>query len=275
MTSGPDLKASLASRLAKALPDTPAWVDIRGMLFTGRAEVMGGQTVEEGFVVRALSGALAVVGVVGRPPHDAIARAVADATDMTPVIAQRENADHVGAALASCPASTANIGWQPEPVIMHVLTAPPTSEPDVAVPEGDSDAVTVRLLDANDSLDHLSPELRFEMSHARAKAPVAVAVIHDRPVAFCYPCWITETLWDVSIDTLEPYRRRGLAARVAQFMVALMKERGREPVWAAMASNTASLELARRLGFTPVDEVVVFSRGPWAYLTRGFQAPTA
>jgi hypothetical protein len=32
---------------------------------------------------------------------------------------------------------------------------------------------------------------------------------------------------------------------------------------------------ARRLGFAPVDEIVVFSRGPWAYLTRGFDERAA
>jgi hypothetical protein len=55
-------------------------------------------------------------------------------------------------------------------------------------------------------------------------------------------------------------------------MIARMREDGREPVWGALASNVASLELARKLGFAPVDGIVVFSRGPWAFVTRGYQA---
>jgi RimJ/RimL family protein N-acetyltransferase len=251
-----------ARSLARALPDTPGWVDIRGMLLSDGATISGGNTVDEGFVVRALSGALAVVGVVGHPPHAAIAQAIEDATDMTPVIAQHDNASHVGQALASCSPSRAGHGWAPERAVLHRLTSSSFSPP--------ADEVPVRLLRADDRLDHLPSGLGFEIGHARATAPVAVALVDDRPVSFCYPCWITETLWDVSIDTLEPYRRRGLAGRVVRFMIARMTEEGREPVWGAMASNEASLSLARKLGFTPADEIVVFSRGPWAYFTRGF-----
>ena len=49
-----------------------------------------------------------------------------------------------------------------------------------------------------------------------------------------------------------------------------MRREGREPVWGALASNTPSLRLAAKLGFVPVDEIVVFSKGAWAYLTGGF-----
>ncbi len=56
------------------------------------------------------------------------------------------------------------------------------------------------------------------------------------------------------------------------FMVERMRVLDREPVWGALASNVPSLRLAATLGFTPVEELVVFSRGPWAYLTGGFDA---
>jgi GNAT superfamily N-acetyltransferase len=248
--------SSIAWSLAKALPDTPGWVDVRGMLLSGRATVSGGETIDAGFVVRAVSGALAVAGVVGCPPYDAIARAVDGVTDMTPVIAQRDNAAHVGQALATCQTSPSGKRWTPERAVLHGLTAPPLSSP--------PDDVQVRLLREDERLDHLPSGLGFEIGQVRGTTPVGVAVVEDRPVSFCYPCWVTETLWDVSIDTLEAYRRRGLAARLVQFMIARMQKGGREPVWGAMESNVASLELAAKLGFTPVDDIVVFSRGPWA-----------
>jgi len=254
----------VAKHLAQALPDTAGWVDTRGMLLSGRATISRGDTGGEGFVVRVMSGAIAVVSVVGYPAHDVIARAVDDATELTPVIAQRDNAVHVGQALALCPPSSLGHRWAPERAVLHRLSSEAVSVP--------ADDMPVRLLRGDDQLDHLPSGLRFEISHARQTAPVAVAMADARPVSFCYPCWITETLWDVSIDTLEGYRRCGLAAGAARFMIALMREEGREPVWGAMESNVASLKLARRLGFAPVDEIVVFSRGPWAYFTRGYQA---
>jgi GNAT superfamily N-acetyltransferase len=238
------------------------------MLLSGSVVVTGGDSVAAGFAVRAVSGPLAVVAVVGHPAPDAIVGAVDDVTDMTPVIAQSGNAAYVSQVLSSCPPSGAGHEWRPERAVLHRLTF--TSIADVP-----DDDVPVRLLKGDDPLDHLPAGLRFEMSHARERADVAVAVIDGRPVSFCYACWITETLWDVSIDTLEAYRRRGLAARTVRYMIRRMREDGREPVWGAVESNAASLELARKLGFTPVDEVVVFSRGPWAYLTRGFDEQVA
>lgn len=259
--------SAIVKQLAHALPDAAGWIDTRGMLLSGRATIIGGDTVGAGFVVRAMSGALAVVSVVGYPAHHLIARAVEDATDMTPVIAQPDNAVHVAQALASCPRSSAGHGWAPERAVLHRLS------PDSATALADD--VHVRLLRGDDQLDHVPSGLRYEIAHARQTAPVAVAMADGRPVSFCHPCWITETLWDVSIDTLEGFRRRGLAARAARFMIALMRAEGREPVWGAMEENIASLELARRLGFAPAGGIVVFSRGRWAYLTRACQPESA
>jgi GNAT acetyltransferase-like protein len=257
-----EMSSLTTQRLARALPDTPRWVDTRGMLLSGRAEVFAADALEAAFVVRVLSGALAAVSVVGRPSEHAIHKAVDGTTDMTPVLAQLDNAGYVGDALATCPASLAGQTWTPEHAIVHRLS-------DTAVPRL-ADGAPIRLLGAEEPLDHLPAGLRFEIGHARMIVPVAVAVVDGMPVSFCYPCWTTETLWDVSIDTLDGYRRRGLAARTAQFMMDLMRRHRREPVWAAMQSNVVSLQLARRLGFAAVDEIVVFSRGSWAYFTRGF-----
>ena len=89
-------------------------------------------------------------------------------------------------------------------------------------------------------------------------------------MAFCYSCWTTESLWDVSVDTLEPYRGRGLAEAVARSAIARRRGEGLEPVWGAVDTNGTSRRLAARLGFAETGEAVVFSRGPWAYFTRGF-----
>ena len=75
---------------------------------------------------------------------------------------------------------------------------------------------------------------------------------------FCFPTVVTERFWDVTIETRESYRRRGLA--VAAFLRAVdeMRQTGREPVWGAEEDNVASLRLAEKLGFVYAATIWVF-----------------
>ena len=82
-----------------------------------------------------------------------------------------------------------------------------------------------------------------------SRRPMAVALADGRPVSVCYAAFTTETLWDVSVETAEPYRRRGLAAACFRALAAHMGERGKLPTWGAMLDNPASLGLAAKLGF--------------------------
>jgi hypothetical protein len=248
------------SELLGVVEDTPRWIETRAMLLSGRATVTGGRNLADGFVVRAQYDAVSAVAVGGRPPSAAILAALDDLTPQTPLIVQKDNAAWV----ADCLRSGAAGPWQPERVILHRLAG----EPSAAAPAG----VAARLLGADELLDHLPAPLRHEMTHARRMGPVSAVFVDDRPVSFCYPCWRTESLWDVSIDTLEAYRGRSLAVAAVHHMIDEMGREGREPVWGAVASNSASLRLAAKLGFAPVDEIVVFSRGHWALLTGGFEA---
>jgi len=248
------------AQLLADLPDVPRWLETRGMLRSPHVAVTGG---DDGFVVRLVHGAIAAVSIVGRPPAEAIAAALDGITAMTPILAQSDDADHVQRSLADVTASRGGRAWTRERFILHRLAT------SLALPELDP-AVSIRFLTRDDSLDHLSPEVRHEMTHAREMAPVATAFVGGMPASFCYPAWTTESLWDVSIDTAPGHQRRGLAAHVSRFMIEHMRREGREPIWAALESNAASLGLAARLGFTPVDENVAFSRGPWAFLTGGF-----
>jgi GNAT superfamily N-acetyltransferase len=233
------------------------------MLRSPDAVVSEGASIADGFVVRVAHGAMSAVAVVGRPPSDAIARAVEGTTEMTPVIAQPDNADYVTRSLNESTPALHSTAWHGEPVILHTIKSVP------ALPRLDPSA-TIRMISRDDRLEHLPPGLRHEMTHAREIAPVAVALVDGVPVSFCYPVWTTESLWDVSIDTVEEQRRRGLAPHVVRAMIAHMGQQGLEPMWGALESNVVSLRLAARLGFAPVDEVAVVSRGSWAFLTGGF-----
>jgi hypothetical protein len=54
-------------------------------------------------------------------------------------------------------------------------------------------------------------------------------------------------------------------------MTTRMREEHREPIWSALASNTASLRVARRIGFEAVDRIAVVSRdGRWTVMSGGF-----
>jgi hypothetical protein len=258
----------LGRRLAGELPDEPRWLETRAMLLGGHAQVTGGDSVATGFVVRVVHGALSVVAVVGQPSRDAIAEAVADVTQFTPIVAQIANRSHVADALRSDRHSS----WTSERAILHRLRVVDgqyarrvQQDPPYTGPPPD-----VRLLTRDDLLAHLPAGLRHEITHAREFAPIAAVFVDGVAVSFCYPAWITERLWDVSIDTLEGHRGQSLGARAVRFMIELMAAGGREPVWGALESNAASLRLGAKLGFVPAGDLVVFSRGGWVFLSGGF-----
>jgi hypothetical protein len=249
----------VALALLEQLPDEPRWVAVRAMLGSPHAELLGGGSIASDVVVRLVHGAVSAIAVVGHPPADAIVHGVRETNAMTPLLAQIDNAAHVAASLE---ASVGGAPWSGEKMILHRLGA----HAEVSRTSG----ALVRLLGPDDPLDHLPPGLRHEMTHARQMAPVCSVFVGDRPASFCYPCWVTDRLWDVSIDTLEGFRGRALAGPAVTFMVDHMRRTGREPVWSALESNRASLRLAAKLGFEPTDRIVAFSRGPWALLTGGF-----
>ena len=228
------------------------------MLASPQAEVTGGETIAAGVVVRVVHHAVSAVAVVGQPPAAAILAAVAGTTELTPIIAQTCDAAYVAEALGS----SSDEHWTSERAILHL----PEESASSVLPN----PVGVRLLTREDSLDHLPAGLRHEMTHARDFAPVAAVFIDRRPVSFCYPVWTTERFWDVSIDTLEAHRGQTLGARAVSFMISAMRREGREPVWGALESNAPSLRLGAKLGFKPIGEIVVFSRGGWVFLSGGF-----
>lgn len=142
-------------------------------------------------------------------------------------------------------------GWTCTRAILHSL---PNTE---HLPTDAAGAV--RFLDV-DRLDQfqLPADLREELTTNPDGSPIAATFVGQQPVAFCYAGSVTETLWDVSIDTLPEYRRQGHAAQCAAYMIRYMHRRGRQPVWAALENNPASWRLAQKLGFVAVDALALF-----------------
>ena len=68
------------------------------------------------------------------------------------------------------------------------------------------------------------------------------------------PVAITQNWRDVSVDTIEGYRRRGLAGAAFVAIAGHFKEQEKAPVWGASENNPASMEQAVRAPAAPRDD---------------------
>jgi GNAT superfamily N-acetyltransferase len=230
--------------LARRLLDEPRWVETRWMLLTERAHVLGLSGDRRRFV--ALCTERPLLAVVGRPEHAFIAEAAARAPRRAELLAAEEDGDHVAGALGGWTRTTAVIhGW---PLGAPVPEAPPGAR--------------ARLLEPAEiaTLTHVPRRLREEIVAAARYAPVAGAFAGGAPVAFCHASGVTETLWDVSIETLEGFRRRGLGTLAWRRLAAHYAEQGKAPVWGAAVDNAPSLAMAARLGFVARGRLALFER---------------
>lgn len=219
------------------------------MLLSGRCKVLGLEEREPqpSFVARELGeGEDQMVYVVGRPSPEAIREAVRRNRNRGMVMAAQEDASHIEGALP---------GWTATRATLHLL-GDAAHLPNLA--EGEVEPLRAQDLRAS-WVEGIPEDLSsfLEDAGVGAEASAAAALEDGRPVSFCVAWDQTESLWDISIDTLEGHRRRGHAARCVSWMVDEMRRRGKEPVWAAEETNVPSMRLAARLGFVPVDALVL------------------
>ncbi len=228
--------------VAALLPDLARWVEVRDLALNGSGDVLGLATEPElRFILRdPESAAVFLVGPLDEAMREtALAAIVADHADVVASAA-------LGPWLAPrLPA------WTGSRLIVHTL-ADLDRLSDVPL-----DPVRWNMLE--DLRAHALPsDLFAELEAGAGDDEIAVAWVDDRPVSFCYAGSETETWWDVAIDTLVAYRRRGYAAACAAALTRRMWGHGKRPVWQALDSNPASWRLAERLGFTASDELVMF-----------------
>jgi RimJ/RimL family protein N-acetyltransferase len=81
---------------------------------------------------------------------------------------------------------------------------------------------------------------------------VAGAVDAGKLVGIAHTSAMTEKYADVGVATLEPYRRQGISAAAASLVCRGIQEIGRSPVWSCGEDNWASLQVAEKVGFTPI-----------------------
>jgi GNAT superfamily N-acetyltransferase len=229
--------------LLSTLPDSPRWVEARGMLLSGRGRAVASPSpATEATVVAAPSALLAVI-VRWQEPRS-LARALEQVPGEFTIVAPAETAVALGDLMRA---------RRREPVTLFQL--PPDGAARLPDPRHPADVLRA---DELHLLDSLPPDLRGELRSASAFSPIAAAWVRNEPVAFCYAGWETESHWDVSIDTLERYRRRGCATAAATCLIRRFAQAGKTAVWGATESNVASTRLARTLGFVEVDRLVLW-----------------
>jgi len=249
----------LAKRLLKALPDIPRWLETRSPLLSGDCEVLG--AVEEPLAFVVIDRPMRLASVVGEPDGEAIREAVERVGEGCEVLTQEGNREYVEQALP---------GWSGETAQLHLLAdesalqkAVPEYEVPVLPGRGVVFRTDVRVVTGASlaRAEGVPAALRDELERALLRWMVVAAYTEFGQLAsFCYASSPTETLWDVAIETLEPHRRNGHAAQAVKFLVDHMWQRRKRPVWGALESNTASLALAKKLGFRRVDTLVVMAQ---------------
>jgi len=215
--------------LVAALPDVAKWVYARSLLMSGAGSVRLGATGDAALVFDSTTAVL-----VGRPDPELLHEALAGYS-LGPALLVQEDALMVARAVLP--------GWATRPFVVHALPRPVT--PNTPPPTG---VIVSAPLDPV-ALAGLPDEMRADAADAPA---AAVRVVDGVPVAVCAVSDLTETLWDVGIDTIEPARRQGHGTAVFLALASTMAAQGREPVWAAYEDYLPSLALAARLGFLPV-----------------------
>ncbi len=152
-----------------------------------------------------------VIAVVGRPGGEVLAKAARFHPEAEVLIQSGARAHFER--LAGTPARRA---------VLHTLPEGLRPTPGLE---------TILLLSHNAAaLSGLPAPLRAELRAAIERVPVAAALIGKDHVSFCYAGAVTDTLWDVSIDTLPTHRRRGGATSAFAAMALHMGHAGCRPV---------------------------------------------
>lgn len=214
------------------------------MLLSGRCQLFGAD--ETGTLSFAVSSPeLELISVAGFPAKRAILDAVATNSNEVEILATSENSKHVAEALPDWTVSLAKL---------HVLGGKPI------LPATSANAIKLLTLAEIEAMKNLPLDLKEELATACRYSPIAATIVEGAPVSFCYAGSQTESLWDVSIDTLAGYRNKGYAAACVAYMIELMSKQKKQPVWGAYETNEASLRLAAKLGFVVVDTIMVLQR---------------
>ncbi|MEM9800742.1 MAG: GNAT family N-acetyltransferase [Planctomycetota bacterium] len=226
------------ARLLRLVPDDGASVELRGLLRHRATRVVSGDDPGRGF---ALAPPYRIAAAFGRPGPAELERLVDEtvALGLDPLAFELH-------------AQTGDVErWDAEGL---VETHPPALRFDWPDRASAQLVALVRhevraLQDDDEALQTLPDGLIDELA-AQEEFPACAASFAGGAVAsLAYAFVETETLWDVSIETVSAFRREGFGASAAAFLIERQLQRGLRPVWSASTENAASLALAAKLGF--------------------------
>lgn len=225
---------TLRAALLAVVPDTPTTVELRGLLLDAATELRGDPS---GTVL--VSPTYSLIALIGEPPDSLVARAVLDAGD-----------GDGWSVLALRPLTVPGLEWSRATIMTLVdvtmLDRAVAAARDIVAPL------------TRDELPDLPASHAAEISAALARGTVMRARVDGELACFAYVALRTETHFDLSVDTIEAQRGRGLAQLTAAALInAERRASGRAPVWGALESNSPSIAVARALGFAAVGELFV------------------
>jgi RimJ/RimL family protein N-acetyltransferase len=107
-------------------------------------------------------------------------------------------------------------------------------------------AGTILVTEANAEL--LRPHLQPWVPDVRLCQPMCVLTVDGEGVAICASVRQTDGAHEAGVETAQPYRGRGYAARVVTAWARAVREAGRVPLYSTSWQNDASRAVARQLG---------------------------
>ncbi len=240
-------------RLLDTIPDTPGNVDFRGLLLRDDSWILPGAHGASGWVYG--SDPVEVACVWGDVTDAQVREALTPRPTMGLIVPE------------DAPEFPYLTGRRQGSCVLHRLA------PDRSVPESydlppDVDIVIWdRVPDG--ALEHAPAYMQTEMKGAAVRCGLSVVRVDGLPVSFCYGHHESETWWDVSVDTIEGHRRRGLSRLSFFHRAGIYAKAGKQPAWGAMTDNEASNAMAQSLGFVPAGVVRYYfseaaSSGPGA-----------
>lgn len=231
----------LRDQLLRAVPDRPESVEIRGLLLEPSTDVRGDAA---GAVL--FSAEFSLIALLGEPRDALILDSLRDAGDGA---LGGEGADG-WAIIAQRPLVHPALEW----TRATIMALRDTALLDRAV---DAARACVAPL-TPDELARVPTAYLAELSAAHAIGTVMCARVDDQLASFAYVGFRSESYFDLSVDTIERMRGRGLAQlTAAALIVDEQNTRGGMPVWSVIESNAPSMGAGRKLGFAEVGEVWV------------------
>lgn len=225
----------LAEEIAASLPDTPRWLEARGLLLSGSCRIEG---PADGCVI--LHVRQPVAALAGHPTPGLLRETLGRVTKDFEIGFQEEHLDLLTTALPE---------WTVFPGIVYTLD--PGARAWESIP---TDGVRLLRKDEKDLIESIPlPGFRVPLQISLETMAVAARFIGGAPVSFCGVNAETESLWDVAVFTLEEHRRQGYSAACCGLLIDHMMDRGKAPVWGTVEENVASRREAERLGFVPAE----------------------